>query len=210
MASRAILTKLRGSASKCFCFFIFGKKKPMLLFFKALHIIGFVAWFAGLFYLVRMFVYHKESAERPPAERDVLVPQFNLMEWRVYRIICNPAMMITWTAGVIVIFLYGWEWFRMSYWLHIKLVLLVGLTVYHVWCKRIILQLEQGDLSITAFQFRLLNEVPTLFLVIIVMLAIYKNTLNGLYAILGMIGFGVLLYIGTKAYKRAREKYPEV
>jgi len=182
----------------------------MLLFFKALHFIGFVAWFAGLFYLVRMFVYHRESSDRPEAEKAVLVPQFNLMQWRVYRIICNPAMMITWTAGIALIAMYGWEWFSVSYWLHVKLLLLVGLTVYHLWCKRIIKQLEAGTMGISAFQFRLLNEVPTLFLVAIVMLAVYKNSLNGLYALLGLIGFGVLLYIGTKAYKRARERNPKV
>jgi putative membrane protein len=139
----------------------------MLLFFKALHFIGFVAWFAGLFYLVRMFVYHVESSERPPEEAKVLVPQYNLMQWRVYRIICNPAMMITWAAGLTVIALYGWDWFKVSYWLHIKLILLIGLTVYHVWCKKIIIQLERGDMAFTSYQFRLWNEVPTLFLVII-------------------------------------------
>lgn len=182
----------------------------MLLFFKALHFIGFVAWFAGLFYLVRMFVYHVESSERPPEEAKVLVPQYNLMQWRVYRIICNPAMMITWAAGLTMIYLYGWDWFKVSYWLHIKLVLLVGLTVYHVWCKQIIIQLEGGEMAFTSYQFRLWNEVPTLFLVIIVMLAVYKNTLNGLWATLGMIGFGVALFVGTKLYKKARAKNPRV
>ena len=181
----------------------------MLLFFKALHFIGFVAWFAGLFYLVRMFVYHVESSERPPEEARVLVPQYNLMQWRVYRIICNPAMMITWGAGLTMIMLYGWGWFQVSYWLHIKLVLLIGLTVYHLWCKQIILQLETGKMVFSSYQFRLWNEVPTLFLVIIVMLAVYKNTLNGLWAILGMLGFGVALFAGTKWYKKAREKKRE-
>jgi len=182
----------------------------MLLFFKALHFIGFVAWFAGLFYLVRMFVYHVESSERPPEEAQVLVPQYNLMQWRVYRIICNPAMMITWAAGLSMILLYGWDWFRVSYWLHIKLVLLIGLTVYHVWCKQIILQLEAGKMVFSSYQFRLWNEVPTLFLVVIVLLAVYKNTLNGLWAILGMLGFGVALFVGTKWYKKAREKNPKI
>lgn len=182
----------------------------MFFFFKALHFIGFVAWFAGLFYLVRMFVYHVEAKDRPEAEAKVLVPQYNLMEWRVYRIICNPAMMITWTAGIVMIALYGWGWFSVNYWLWIKLVFLIGLTGYHLWTKRIIQQLESGNMVFSSFQFRLLNEVPTMFLVAIVLLAVYKNSLNALWAMLGLIGFGVLLYIGTKAYKRAREKNPRV
>ncbi|GAB5552852.1 MAG: protoporphyrinogen oxidase HemJ [Saprospiraceae bacterium] len=182
----------------------------MLFFFKALHIIGFVAWFAGLFYLVRMFVYHVEASGKEQPERDILTRQFHLMQWRVYRIICNPGMMITWTAGLVMIFLYGWEWFTVNYWLHIKLLLLIGMVVYQLWCKRTIIKLNEGQLNISSFQFRLLNEVPTIFLVAIVMLAVYKNSLNGLYAILGLFGFGFLLFIGTKAYKRARAKNPNI
>ncbi len=182
----------------------------MIFFFKALHIIGFVAWFAGLFYLVRMFVYYREASEKEQPERDILTKQFNLMQWRVYRIICNPAMMITWTAGLSIIVLYGYEWFSVNYWLHIKLVLLIGLTYYHLWCKKMIKKLEAGESNISSFHFRLLNEVPTLFLVIIVMLAVYKNSLNGLYAIIGLLIFGFLLYIGTKAYRRARLKNPNI
>ena len=60
-----------------------------LQFFKAIHVVGFVAWFAGMFYLVRMFVYHVEAFDKTQPERDILARQFNLMEWRVYKIICN-------------------------------------------------------------------------------------------------------------------------
>ena len=182
----------------------------MLLFFKALHFIGFVSWFAGLFYLVRMFVYYVEASEKEQPERGILTKQLNLMQWRVYRIICNPAMMITWTAGIAMIVIYGYEWFSVNYWLHIKLLLLIGLTVYQLWCKRVIKNMESGNLGFTSFQFRLLNEVPTMFLVAITFLAVYKNSLNGLWAFLGLFGFGVLLYIGTKAYKRARAKNPNI
>jgi len=177
-----------------------------LLFFKSIHVVGFVAWFAGLFYLVRMFVYHVEAEQRPEGERDAFKKQFNLMEWRVYKIICNPAMMITWTAGIIVIALYGWEWFTLAGWLHVKLVLLVLLTVYQLWMKRIIVQLENDNLQYSSFQFRLLNEVPTVLLLSITLLAIYQNTLNFLYAFGGVLVFGVLLYFGAKAYKRHRRR----
>ncbi len=172
--------------------------------FKSLHIIGFVAWFAGLFYLVRMFVYDVEAEERPEPERGILKKQFNLMEWRVYRIICNPAMMITWAFGLAMLFWNGLDWLAANGWMHLKLLLLVGLTIYHLWTKRIIKQLESGGLPYSSFQFRLWNEVPTLFLVAIVLLAVYRNTLNFVYAFLGILVFGLLLFLGAKAYKRAR------
>ncbi len=189
----------------------------VLLAAKMLHIIGFVAWFAGLFYLVRVFVYHAEAAGKPPAERDILTAQYNLMAWRVYRIICNPAMMITWTAGLLML---GLGLFRadvVNYlsveagtpgWMHLKLLLLVLLTAYHLWCKRSIRRLEAGTSRLNDFQFRLLNEVPTLFLVAIVVLAVYGNRglLNYGYLAIGLLLFTGLLYAGARAYKRRRQQ----
>jgi len=189
----------------------------VLLAAKMLHIIGFVAWFAGLFYLVRVFVYHAEAAGKPPAERDILTAQYNLMAWRVYRIICNPAMMITWTAGLLML---GLGLFRadvVNYlsveagtpgWMHLKLLLLVLLTAYHLWCKRSIRRLEAGTSRLNDFQFRLLNEVPTFFLVAIVVLAVYGNRglLNYGYLAIGLLLFTGLLYTGARAYKRRRQQ----
>ncbi len=177
----------------------------LILFFKSLHFVGFVAWFAGMFYLVRMFVYHVEAMEKPQPERDVLTNQFNLMEWRVFKIICRPAMGITWVCGLAVIYLYGIEWLKVNWWMQVKLALLILLSGYSEYCKKIILQLEKGGMPFTSFQFRLLNEVPTLFLVYIVLLAVYKNSFNVLYTTAGMIGFGLLLYIFAKLYKKRRE-----
>ena len=93
--------------------------------FKIIHIVGFVAWFAGLFYLVRMFVYHTEAYDYDEPKKGILRDQFNVMEWRVYKIICNPAMMITWTFGLLMIYVYGYEWFAVNHWLHFKIVLLI-------------------------------------------------------------------------------------
>ena len=75
---------------------------PMFFYFKALHIIGFVSWFAGLFYLVRLFVYHVEAEQKPQPEQNILKKQFNLMEWKLYSIITNPAMIFTVIFGLIV------------------------------------------------------------------------------------------------------------
>jgi putative membrane protein len=180
----------------------------MLFLFKSLHIVGFVAWFAGLFYLVRMFVYHREAQEEPQLKRDILTQQFGLMEQRVYRIICNPAMMLTWTCGLLMLYLHGWEWLKVNPWMHLKLLLLLALTYYQLWCKKMISRLEKGDFQLSSQRWRVLNELPTVFLLAIVLLAVYRNTLNFALALASIIGFMILLMIGIRAYKRARERNP--
>ena len=75
----------------------------MFFYFQALHIIGFVSWFAGLFYLVRLFVYHVEAEQKPQPEQDILKKQYSLMEWKLYRIITNPAMIITVVFGSLML-----------------------------------------------------------------------------------------------------------
>ena len=176
--------------------------------FKSLHIVGFVAWFAGMFYLVRMFVYYRESELRDEPERSILTKQYSLMQNRVYNIICSPAMMFTWFCGIGMIVILGWDWFAGQYWLHAKLLLLLGLTGYQLYCKKIMQQLEVGATKITSFQFRLLNEVPTIFLLSIVLIAVYKNLANFSYIFVAIIAFAVTLYFSAKAYKSYRIKNP--
>ena len=189
----------------------------VIYFFKALHIIGFVAWFAGLFYLVRLLVYHAEANGKPQPEQDILKKQYTLMEWRLYKIIANPAMMLTWTAGLVMIILPFVNKAYPNYltsggvgspgWMHLKLTLVVLLTVYHLWCKRQIKKLETGASRLTPFQLRLANELPTVFLVLIAYLAVFgkAGTLNYGYLFGGTAIFTVLIYLGARAYKKRRE-----
>ena len=179
---------------------------PSLLLFKALHVFGFVAWFAGLFYLVRIFVYHTEAMDRAEPERSILIREFNAMQWRVYKIICNPGMMITWFCGLGMLYLHGWEWLQVNIWMQVKLVLLAGLLVYHVHAKKVIQKLEKGERYFSSFQFRLWNELPTLFLLSIALLAVYRNTINFLYAFGGVLLFAFALVMAAKMYKNFREK----
>jgi putative membrane protein len=174
------------------------------LYLKSLHIIGFVAWFAGLFYLVRMFVYHAEAADKPESLRDDWKKQYSAMQWRVYKIICNPAMMITWICGILM--LVNTPAFLEQGWLQTKLVLLVLLTAYHLYCKGIIKKQEADKNTYSSFQFRLLNELPTLFLVAIVLLAVVKDLLNFVFLFLGILAFGFTLFLSAKAYKKFRER----
>lgn len=178
------------------------------LYLKSLHIVGFVSWFAGLFYLVRMFVYHAEADQKPTHLKEDWKSEFVKMQWRAYKIICNPAMMITWTCGILM--LINTPGFLQQGWIHIKLMLLVMLTGYHIWCKKRIQKLENNDSTITSFQYRLLNELPTLFLVAIVLLAVVKDLLNFVYMFLGVLAFGILLFVFARAYKKRREQNPNI
>ncbi len=173
-----------------------------LLYCKALHLIGAVAWFAGLFYLVRIFVYHRECFDKPEPEKSTLSQQFRLMEKRVYRAICNPSMMLTITFGSAMLFLN--PAYLKNGWLHVKLLFVVLLLGYHMYCKVILRKLEKEESTMTAFQLRLFNEVPALLLVAIVFLAVLRNTVNPLYILLGVAILGVLIFATAKRYQRAR------
>jgi protoporphyrinogen IX oxidase len=173
------------------------------LYLKSLHIIGFVSWFAGLFYLVRMFVYHAEADTKPEHLREDWKTEFIKMQKRVYQIICNPAMMITWTFGILM--LINTPSFLAQGWIQVKLLLLILLTSYHFFCKITIKRLENGQKPYTSFQYRLLNELPTLFLVSIVLLAVVKDLLNFLYLFGGVLAFGFLLFVSARAYRKYRE-----
>ena len=178
----------------------------LLLLFKTIHFVGFTAWLAGIFYLVRMFVYHTEAYDEAEPAGSILQERYALMEHRVYHIICNPAMIITWLAGIGIIATYGWEWFGFNTWLHIKIVLLMLLTIYQLYCKKLMNDLLKGKTGYSSFQFRLFNEVPTLLLIAIIIFAVYKNIANGFYALTVVVGLGIIFYFAAKAYRNARIK----
>lgn len=166
-----------------------------------MHIIGFTAWFAGMFYLGRIFVYHREALEgNQPAEL------YETMEVRAYHIICHPAMVITWICGLIMLGMNGMEWLGDNGWMQIKLGLIVLLTAYHFSMKGTIKSLRHQSTEISSFRFRLLNEVPTLFLFAIIPFAVFKNGANASFVVLGILVLMVFLYSATKMYKRYRER----
>lgn len=143
--------------------------------FKAFHLIGVVVWFAGLFYLVRLFVYHAEANAEPEPARSILKKQYELMEFRLYHIITNPGM---WVTVLMAIGLISTEPDVLkSGWLHAKLGFVVLLIGYHHYCKRLMKKLAADECQWTGQQFRALNEAPTLLLVTIVLLAVFKGNL---------------------------------
>ena len=143
--------------------------------FKAFHLIGVVVWFAGLFYLVRLFVYHAEANQEPEPAQSILKKQYELMELRLYNIITTPGMIVT-VAMAIGLISTEPEILK-SGWLHIKMAMVLLLIGYHHYCKRLMKQLAKGECQWTGQQFRALNEAPTIFLVVIVLLAVFKNSL---------------------------------
>ncbi len=138
------------------------------LLFKSLHLIAVVSWMAGLLYLPRIFVYHVENKEKKEVT-DIFI----LMEKRLYNYIMRPAMMLTWAFGLVLIYLIGFDIFS-NLWMQIKIVLIVFLSIYHEYLGKCLLALKDGTNVKSSKFFRIINEIPTVILIIVVFLAIFK------------------------------------
>ncbi len=171
---------------------------------KALHIIFMVSWFAGLFYIVRLFIYHTEAQQRTEPERRILSDQFVIMEKKLWWIITTPAMVLTVIFGVWM--LIANPAFLKMPWMHIKLSFVVLLLVYHFACQKILTDLKVGRFKWTSNGLRIWNEVATLALVAIVFLVEMQGTLNWIKGTVGFFLVAVALMIAIKLYKRARSK----
>jgi len=138
------------------------------MWFKALHLIFMVTWYAGLFYLPRLFVYHAMSQDKISIER------FKVMERKLFFGIMTPGMILTLLFGFLMIVDYAWDIYGRSGWLHAKLLLVVLLVVYHFYCGKIVLDFKR-DLNTRSHVFyRWFNEVPVLLLFCIILLASLK------------------------------------
>lgn len=175
-----------------------------LLIWKAVHIIGFVAWFAGLFYLVRLYIYHVEALDKEQPDRDILSKQFTIMEKRLFSIIVRPAMIITFIGGIAMLIIN--PVYLEQGWMHIKLLLVLLLAGYSEFNPMYTKFLERGLQPMSSKRMRMLNEVPTIFLVAIVLLGVLKNQLSILNLILTIIVFTLVLGIFFYLYTRARQK----
>jgi putative membrane protein len=143
------------------------------LWFKTLHIVGVVVWFAGLFYLVRLFIYHREAAELEPPIRAAFEAQYSVMERRLANIITTPGMAVA-VAMAVGLLSVNPAWLHQG-WMHAKLAFVAALLAYHAFCYRLMGQLQRGCCTWSGRQLRALNELPTLLLVVVVMLVVFKN-----------------------------------
>lgn len=174
--------------------------------FKAFHIIGVVVWFAGLFYLVRLFIYHVEANEEPEPARTILQQQYQIMEKRLYSIITTPGMLVT-VAMAIGMLVLEPELLKQG-WLHVKLAFVALLLGYHHYCARLMKKLSNHECGWTGQQLRALNEAPTVMLVAIVLLAVFKNNLPTditAWVILALV-IAMAATIQLYAKKRRRDK----
>ena len=178
-------------------------------YIKSLHLIFVITWFAGLFYIVRLFVYHAEAKLKPQPEQDILVKQYQLMQYRLWYIITWPSAVLASIFAFLLLFgsTLGDAWLKMP-WMHVKLVFVFLLYLYHLKCHQIFKQLQRDEVKHSSNFFRLWNEGATIILFAVVFLVILKNEFNWIYGVIGIILFSVLLMLGFKLYKRIREKNP--
>ena len=138
------------------------------LLFKSLHLISVISWMAGLLYLPRIFVYHVENFEKKETTKI-----FETMERKLYNYIMRPAMILSWLFGVILIYLNGLESLA-SLWVQIKLVLVFILTIYHEYLGKCLRNLKDGSDNKSSKFYRIINEIPTILLILTVFVVIFK------------------------------------
>ena|SRR5690349_7837911 len=174
----------------------------MYNYIKALHIIFIVTWFSGLFYIVRLFVYNTEAGEKSEPEKSILRSHFTIMIKRLWLGITWPSAIATLIFGPLV----WWQLGVTPVWLHIKLAFVVGLYAYHFTLHAMYKQQMKGIFKYSSQQLRIWNEVATIFLVAIVMLAVVKQNMSVVWGLAGLIGFVVVLMSAIKIYKNVRTK----
>ena len=172
-----------------------------------LHIIFVVTWFAGLFYIVRLFVYHTEAEKKPEPEKSILQAQYKIMERRLWFGITWPSAILTYVFGFSLIYTrYGWE---IPAWLLIKLCFVFGLTLYQLQNHVIFSKLQKDKITWSSNQLRVWNELATIFLVAIVFIVTLQNTISFLWGIVGILLFGFMLWGAIAIYKKSRTKSEE-
>ena len=173
------------------------------LYLKAVHIIFVVTWFAGMFYMPRLFVYIIEAHGKGDPEKSILLRQLNLMSSRLWYAITWPSAVITACMGAsLLINTPGWLQFGF---MHIKLSLVLLLYLYHFSLHVIFKQLQAGVVRYTSQQMRFWNEVSTLFLIAIVFIIVLKDALSMVWGLAGLLGIIVLITLGIKLYKKYRK-----
>lgn len=171
---------------------------------KSLHIIFVVSWFAGLFYLPRLLVYHVEAQDKDEVEKNILSKQFEKMEKLLFNAIMIPAMFLTWITGLTLIYLTWWNGFGQHTWLHLKLAFVVAITIYHFYCRHIILQFKNQKFIFSGPSLRLFNEIATILLVSVVFLVVNKNAIDWMYGLLGFALFAIFIMLAVKLVKKLK------
>ncbi|MFT5258158.1 MAG: putative membrane protein [Polaribacter sp.] len=174
------------------------------LYVKALHIIFVVTWFAGLFYIPRLFIYQTEAETKLEPAKSILQTQFKLMSKRLWYI-------ITWPSAILASVFAFWMLYENPYyleepWMLVKLAFVLALYFYHGFCQHIYKNLQKDIIKYSTFRLRIFNEISTIILFAVVFLVTLKSAINWIWGVVGIILFGILMMLGIKLYKRIREK----
>jgi putative membrane protein len=174
------------------------------LILKSLHIISVVTWFAGLFYMPRLFIYFAEANEKNEPEKSILQKQFKIMQFRLWYGITTPSAIAVLILGGSL--LKNFLPISDHPWLVLKLIFVVGLYIYHFFLHSIFKQQQNNIIKYSPSSLRIINEISTVFLFAIVFLVTMKNVLNTIYGIFGMLALILILLTGIKIYKNIRKK----
>jgi putative membrane protein len=178
-----------------------------ILYIRALHIIFVTTWFAGLFYIVRLFIYHAEARTKDEPAKSILEKQYKLMEWRLWYIITWPSAILTLVFGTWMI-VYTPGYLAMP-WLHVKLSMVGGLFLYQLYCHRIFRKFQNDKETWGSVKLRVWNEVATLFLFGIVFVVVLKNSVSWIFGLGSLIMLSVVMMIAIKLYGKARGENEE-
>jgi putative membrane protein len=173
------------------------------LYLKAVHIIFIVTWFAGLFYMPRLFVYIVEAHQKDEPEKSILLKQLSMMATRLWYGITWPSAVITLLMGTALIINQP-QWLQQGF-MHIKLTLVFFLYAYHFSLQFLFNQLKNGVVRYSSQQLRFWNEVATLFLISIVFIIVLKNALSMVWGVVGLLAVTALIVGGMTLYKKYRK-----
>lgn len=171
-------------------------------YIKSLHLIFVITWFAGLFYVVRLFVYQIEAADKPSPEREILQRQYKIMTYRLWYIITWPSAVLASIFAFVLLYLNP-GLIQLDY-MQVKFGFVLLLYIYHGFCDRIFRQLQRDEIKYTSNFMRIWNEGATIILFSIVFLIIVKDAINWIYGTVGIILFSIIIMLGFKMYKRIR------
>lgn len=173
-------------------------------YIKALHLIFVITWFAGLFYIPRLFIYQIEAFDKPSPEKEILGDQLKIMAKRLWYIITWPSAVLAILFAVLLLIISpGW---LLQSWMHIKLAFVFLLILYHLKTHQILNQLQNDQVNYSSKFMRVWNEVTTIILFSVVFLVILKDSLNWIFGVVGIFVLAIALMLGIRLYKRIREK----
>ena len=175
-------------------------------YIKSLHLIFVITWFAGLFYIPRLFIYQIEAQQKPSPEKEILNNQLKLMAKRLWAIITWPSAILATLFAIWLLILQPF-WLQQE-WMHVKLVFVTLLIVYHFKTHQFYKELQSNIFKRTSNFMRLWNEGATFILFAVVFLAILKNALSWIFGIIGIVVLAILIFLGYKLYKSIRSNNP--